>query len=281
MVYVKAVLPLSTHVVRSIQEFFEYYSGLTLEEWKENLDDILDEVQGYKQCCTEIVSMHEQIMTPLKVRQDEAKVLVSELKNLTAEFERRQKELEESASTKRAWAIGLAFIPGVNAIATPLLGMSAESDMAEAVAKQQECRINEATIVVVSKTMIPAISAFIDGLNAAAGFFSVVENEIATFQSKGEAAKLNAKKLHYTMMKKKAQEVETSCRAFYAMLPGVRTDLASIPEKADDQNYVDKWLVKKKEEISKKYGGGITGGLRKMITYFSTNDAEQLMIKGN
>ncbi|XP_071834872.1 uncharacterized protein [Apostichopus japonicus] len=265
IVYVNGVLPLCTQVVRSIQEFFEYYEGLEHDEWKECLPDILDEVNGYQQCCTEVVKMHEDMMVPLKKRQDKAKILISELKDLNQELSRKVQELEEEAADSNWWASILSVVPVVNAIATPLLRISANSDLGKAVAEAKQVEINEAAIFVVSHALIPALSAFIDGLNAVAGFFSVMKEELTTFKSKGEKATQDAKRLHYIMMRKKAVEIIGSCKEFYAMIPGVRTDLRCIPEKPDDQNYVDKWLIKQQERIKKEYSQTITGQLKKML----------------
>ncbi|PIK60127.1 hypothetical protein BSL78_02941 [Apostichopus japonicus] len=265
MVYVKGVLPLCTQVVRCIQEFFEYYEGLELDEWKECLPDILEEVTGYQQCCTEIVRMHEEMMVPLKQREDEAKKLISELKDLNKTLMEKKAKLEAEAANSKAWAFGLAFVPFVGAIASPLLNMSAESDLANAVAEGQQLNINEAAIMIVGDALIPALSAFLGGLNAVAGFFNIMKEELTTFHSKGEKAVEDTKRLHYIMMKRKAVEIKGSCKEFYAMIPGVRTDLQCIPEKPDDQNYVDKWRSKQQEEIKKKYPKRLTGMLKKML----------------
>ncbi|XP_071834871.1 uncharacterized protein [Apostichopus japonicus] len=280
IVYVKGILPLCTKVVRCIQEFFEYYEGLKLEEWKESLPDILEEVTGYQQCCTEIVRMHEEMMVPLKKRQDEATVLISELTDLNKVLIRKKAKLEEGAASAKSWAIGLLFIPVVGTIAGSLLNMRAEGDLTKAVAEGQQVTINEAAILVVGSSLIPALSAFIDGLNAVAGFFNIMKEELTTFHSKGEKAIEDTKRLHYKMMKKKAVEIKGSCKEFYAMIPGVRTDLQCIPEKPDDLNYVDKWLIKQQEEIKKKYHNTLTGMLKKLLKHCeSAEGAQQFAIE--
>ncbi|XP_033126812.1 uncharacterized protein LOC117124625 [Anneissia japonica] len=280
LVYVKYVLPASTELVRNLKEFFEYYENLSLEDWREYLPRILEEVRGYKQCCVEIINLHEKIMIPLKKREDEAKVLIEELKNLTEVLKRKKAELEKSASTKKSWATWLAFVPGVDAIAVPLLKMRADSDLAESVAKEAQCSINESSIVVVSKTMIPALAAFIEGLEGIAGFFQVVEQEITTFQNKGEKALEKPIEMHYKMMESKAKEIKQRCTEFFAMIPGVRTDFLCIPETGRDKNYVEIWLKKQQEEIEKRYAKSFTGQLRKLLTNLSTDEGEKLMTKG-
>jgi len=252
VVYLKGVLPLSTTFVASISEYFEYYEGLEFNEWCEMLSDILQETIAYRQLAEALVKIHEHILVPLKKRQDEANVVLREFKELQQEFEKKKEEFEERAATKRGWAIGLAFVPGVNVIATPLLFYSAESDAVEAVAKGAESRIQEAASLTVGKTLIPALESFVGGLDKAAGFFSIVENELKKFEGKAHKSQETPKRLHYTMMKKEAKEMKAICRDFYAMLPAVRTDFEAIPTEGTDQNYVDRWLEKQKKVIKEK-----------------------------
>lgn len=252
MVYLKGVLPLSTNFVASMSEYFEYYDGLEFEEWSEMLSDILQETVGYRQMAEALVKMHEDILKPLKKRQDEANIVLREFKDLQMEYEKKKKEFEDRATTKRGWAVGLAFVPFVNVVATPLLAASADADTVEAVAKGAESKIQEAASLVVSKTLIPALNSFIDGLHKAAGFFSIVENELMKFEGKAHKGLESPKKLHYTMMKKEAKEMKSICQAFFAVLPAVRTDFEAIPTEGTDQNYVDRWLEEQKKVIKEK-----------------------------
>ena len=253
VVYLKGVLPLSTKFVASISEFFEYYEGLEFEEWSEMLSDILQETTAYRELAEALVKVHEDILVPLKKRQDEANIILREFKDLQQEFEKKKKELEESAQTKRQWAIALAGVPYVNAIALPLLAVSAHSDMAEAIAKGAESNIQASASLAVSETLIPALNSFIDGLHKAAGFFSIVETELKKFEGKAHKGLEDpTKKLHYITMKKKAKEMKSICQAFFAMLPAVRTDFEAIPTEGTDQNYVDRWLEEQKKIIKEK-----------------------------
>ena len=209
MVYLRGILPLSTKFVASISEYFEYYEALDYEEWSENLKDILEEVVGYRQLCEALVKMHEEVMVPLKQRQDQAKLVMKEFQELTKEFEKKQAELESKASTKQDWALGLAFVPFVNVIASPILLSSADEDLADAVAKGAEARVQEAASFTVSHTLIPALQCFIEGLSAAAGFFSVMEQELTKLEGKAGKSLENPKKLHYKIMKKGNQRHES------------------------------------------------------------------------
>ena len=252
MVYLKGILPLSTNFVQAISEYFEYYEGLEFEEWCEMLSDILQETIGFRQMAEALVKMHENLLVPLKKRQDEANVVLREFKDLQQEFERKKEELERRATTKRSFAIGLAFIPYVSVIATPLLTALADSDTVEAIAKGAESKIQEAAALTVGQTLIPALESFISGLTKAAGFFSIVENELKKFEGKAHKSLENPKTLHYKMMKKEAKEMNAMCQSFFAMLPAVRTDFEAIPTEGTDQNYVDRWLEEQKKVIKEK-----------------------------
>lgn len=256
MVYLKGVLPLSTKFVASISEYFEYYEALTFDEWRDMLSGILQETVGYRELCEMLVKMHEDILVPLKKRKDEAALIVSELKGLKEEFEEKKKELEEKAKTKRSWAIGLAFIPFVGAIASAALAAAADSDLADAVAKGTEAKIQEAAAIAVTETLIPALENFIDGIRKAAGFFSVMEHELRKFEGKAEKGQKDPKRLYYKVMNKEARDMKSTCQIFYAVLPDVRTDFLAIPSEGTDQNYVDKWLQKQKMTIKDKCKAG-------------------------
>ena len=254
MVYLKGLLPVCTKFVANLSEFFEYYVTLSFDDWCEMLPDILEETTGYKQLAETVVKMHEDILVPLKKREDEAKVCVSEFKGLQEEFEKKKKEFESAAETKRGWAIGLAFIPVVGAIAFPILAVQVESDMAEAIATKEEAEIHGKAAITVSEVLIPALKNFINGLHASAGFFSVMEQELGKFEDKAKKGIDDKKKLHYKMMSAEAKKMDKLCQSFYAVLPAVRTDFEAIPSEGTDKSYVDKWLAKQKETIRSEVG---------------------------
>ena len=251
-VYLQCILPVSTKFVSNLQEYFDYYDTLSFDEWVESLQDIIEETKTYKELAQTVVKMHEDIIVPLKKREDEANIIVKEFTNLKEEFERKVKKLEDEANSQKGWAFALAFIPGVNLIATPILNACAEASLSEAVANQEESKIHEAAALVVAECLIPALRSFISGLEKAAGFFQVMEIQLQSFQGKAEKGVNSPKMLYYRMMKGQANEMKALCQTFYAVLPQIRTDFEAIPNEGTDQNYVDKWLQKKKAEIEKR-----------------------------
>eukprot|EP00794_Sanderia_malayensis_P017325 gene17325-19058_t len=270
--YLTCVLPIVTRRVAGIGDYFEYYEALTKDEWWESIEDIIEETKAHKEACKVLVKIHEDMLTTLKKRKDEASVLVIEMKDLTAEYEKKVQDLKGSANAKTGWAIGLAFIPIVNLIATPILLCEAQKDLAEATAAQKETEIQYAVSRVVADVLVPALGNFIDGLQQIAGFFEVIHQELRSFQQKGERAAEGErpKLLHYKTMKLKAKEIRGGCRGFYAVLPSVRTDLLAIPNEGTDQNYVDRWLEKQKKTITENCS--VKSLAAKMIKAITSSD---------
>ena len=251
-VYLQCILPVSTQFVSNLKEYFDYYDTLSFDEWVECLPDIIEDSKTYKELAQTVMKMHEDIIVPLKKRQDEAKIIMKEFKDLREEFEKKKNELEDKASSQKGWAFGLSFVPYVNLIATPILNALGDANLSEAIANQEESKIHEAAALVVAECLIPALSSFIKGLEKAAGFFQVMEIELQSFQGKAEKGVNSPKMLYYRMMKGQAKEMKSLCQTFYAVLPQIRTDFEAIPNEGTDQNYVDKWLEKKKAEIAKR-----------------------------
>ena len=184
----------------------------------------------------------------------EALVLATKFKDLKEEFEKKKTQLEQGTENKRMWAFG----PFEGA----LLGASAVSDMANAVAKRQET-----ASMAVSETLIIALENFIIGISKAAGFFSVMEQELMKFESKASKAVHDPKKLYYKVMEKNTKDMKSTCQIFYAVLRDVRTDFLAIPNEGTHQNYVDKWPEKQEKTIREKCSvPGLAGKILKGIT---------------
>ena len=249
IVYLKGILPLSSRFVACISEYFEYYEALDYNEWCGMLSEIRQETVSYKEQCNTILKMHEDMLVPLKKREDDARILITEFKDLSKEYEKKKEELVASAMSKRIWAVSLVEIPTIGAIAFPLLFAASNSDLAQAVAKEKQGQINQAASKAVSEALIPALGSFIDGLKKAAGFFSAMEQELMSFEVKAEKALNDRKKVHFTLMKSRANGMKSVCQTFCSVIPDVKTDFLAIPTSGTDQNYVDEWLKKQKKTI--------------------------------
>jgi len=244
--YLRGVMPINETCLMKLQEYFSYYECLKFDEWQECIPDILEEVAAYREACNALVKIHDTFCVTLKKRQDTAKELCAQFENLQAEYDKEIEALRAKAKSKHNWALGLAFVPMVGAIATPILLSSGNSDLSQAVAKRGQQQIMFSASKSVSDVLMPALAQFIKGLEIIAGFFNIVHNELRSFDDRME----QKKKLHYMMLRGKAREIKAGCRAFHGVLPAVKTDFQAIPTDGTDENYVDLWLKKQNKIIT-------------------------------
>lgn len=264
LVYIEGVLPVSKELVKSIDSFFEYYNDLTFDQWLKELNDILDDVAGYIQCCTTVLQMHEGIMASLKMREDDAKVMLAELDQVTAEYLRVKKELYLIIPVQFVGALCLCLLdPRSFAEAAPSIMSSCAQTIANAAAKRSQALINSSAALVIGETIVPSIGNFLTSLRNTAGFFGVIEKELSSFKKRGQRAHLQN---HYDRMKSKATEISSLCNKFCFMIPDVKSDLMALPKTPDDENYIDKWLEKTKREIKEEYNNVIPTAVENMIS---------------
>ena len=252
MVYLKCILPVTTKFVMVLKDYFATYEALSYEEWCEMLPDILEETTSHKELAQTVLTMHEDLIAPLKKREDEAKIIMLEFTDLQAEYEKDRQRLESKAKLQIGWAAALEYIPVVSLIAVPLLNMAAEGFKVKAIAKQAESDVQGAAALVVAETLMPALSNFIAGLTRAAGFFQIMEMEMKSFVETTSKSADSPKQLHYKRVKNEAKDLKSLCQVFYAVLPDVRTNFEAIPVEGTDQNFVDKWLEEQLAAIAKK-----------------------------
>ena len=133
-------------------------------------------------------------------------------------------------------------------------------------AKGRQAKIQEAASVAVSEALIPALENFNNGIKKAAGFFSLMEQELINFENTASNDDDDPKKLYYMVMKKEARDMKSICQSFYAVLPDVRTDFRAIPTQGTDQNYVDQWLEKQEKTIRERCSvPGLAGKILKAM----------------
>ena len=239
LVCLKDILPISTSFVSSVSDYFEYYDTMGYEQWCKLIPCILQKTIGYRQLSEKIRQVYEYSLIPLKQRQDQASIVQAEMSELKERYERKKTELNDTADTKKGWAIGLAFVPIVNIFATPALAVAAGEDYALANKNAAQAANMEAAAIKVGQTLIPALHALVSGIAKAAGFFSVMEQEMIKFQGKAEKGIESQKRLHYKVMKQEAQEMKYLCRAFNAALPQVKNDFAALKGNPDP---LEKWM---------------------------------------
>ena len=267
MVYIKGILPLTTEFISSISSYFEFFEALTFDEWCENISMIRKQVSEYKKLSNTLLKMHKELLAPLKKRRDQASLLLNEMTHLVGNFEEKRARLERRAGIKRTWAIILLFFPFIGTIANIILNAEIDKDLAEAIAAGKQAEVEGAAAWAVEGTLIPAFKAFIGGISKAAGFFSVMEHELITFENNAKESEDDPRFFFFTVMKVEAKDMKSICRVFYQALPDIETDFQALPIEGTDLNYVDGWLEKQKKIIKEECKGKLSQKLLEVIAY--------------
>ena len=255
--YVKEVLPVVKQCVSNIKSLFEYYQDLSMDEWSENIDHIIEETNAHRNACNSLITVHEEITDSLKKRQTDAVQLINELTDLSVKYERQAKQPEESSMIVYYLLLilhALSYL--IRTIMNIFPRNSVHTNLVEDIAAEKEAEIQAEAAKIVRDGSIPALSKFVDGIKDIARFFVVVCREMTGFHNKENTSRdaQELKHLHYNTMRDKAGQVMGACNRFIAELPSIRSDLDAIPTEGTDQNFVDRWKENQKAVVMDRKG---------------------------
>jgi len=157
---------------------------------------------------------------------------------------KKKKELLKSADVKLNWAIGLALLPGVNAIACPILYEKGNMDIKNAIAESEEGLLTVAAAETIKGPLITSLTNLVSTFEYISEFYITLTDELKSiYESIKESINdgNNLEEVHYERMKKKGPIIKMACRTYLSKMPDVVTNLEVIPDDYDE-NYVQKWL---------------------------------------
>jgi hypothetical protein len=247
--FIKVILPLTTNFVSFIKNYFELYKALSFDDWCKNFQTFLEKAKLQKEFAQTLVMMYEDMTARIKRRQDKATVMKKGYRIKKDQYDAIAEESKASAKTKKYWKIGLAFVPGVNLIACPLLYKSQSKDMKRASEHEGKSKDQQVAADVVEEHLIPSLSSFIEGLKGAAGFFQIREEELKSLH--GKKGMESFQREHYKLIRSNFDKMHRSFVRFYDVLPDIRTDVRALEDGDTQQNHIDEWLEKMLAEIKK------------------------------
>ena len=258
VVYVKCVLPVVKQCVSDIKSYFEYYQDLSMDEWWESIDYIVEETKAHKEACDALIAIHDDVIDKLKIREDDTKVIIQEMPRSLAENERISEQPEELSFLD--YCISLICYPVNQCIAffsycyNVIFGTYEPVDLVKDVGRRKETEIQIVAAEIVKNKVIPALGKSMDGLKGISCFFRVIHRELVTLQTKGSNGKdtEELKCVHYNTMRGKAGQMIGGCNGFFAILPSIRSDFEAIPTEGTDRNYVDRWMENQQQIIRNK-----------------------------
>ena len=245
LVYLKGILPISEAVIHEIGNLFEYFNNLSVPQLVEQFQGMVEEFKSCRELCDMAKTLHEDLMVALKKREDDAKKVTTELRDLQEQYEKKQSDFEKAAALKRKIAIGFAFVPGVNLIVTPALLAAANSDKKDAAVHGLQAKSKDNAATAISETLQPALLAFIEALGCIAGFFSEMESEIENCEGKSRRCLIEGVlDSLYKLLKKKSSNINEKCKQFIRVIPSVKADFQFIcPDDETDNTEVDHQYV--------------------------------------
>jgi hypothetical protein len=244
-VYKDKVLPLATYSLQRVKDFMLYFNDLSFEDCLDIVDDIAREARDNQAWMVLNRDAHMAMSVEFKGLEDRIAVVLEKCK-LEAELqEKKSKELAKQANNERNWAFGLAFIPIVGAIASPLLNASADHDRIESIAAAKEAELAVAGAIVIRDSLAGALSEYCIAMDRCAGEFDALASECETFV--GQAGNLadTKKKAFYKLMNKRADVILHAVSTFRMVCVSAETDLQCLP-RCPEPNYVRQWLASKR-----------------------------------
>jgi hypothetical protein len=231
VIYSDKVLPVANMVVTNMSAYFDNYLALSYEDWEEDLDEIIQEVEGYENACIFLTQMHEALMTSLKKQQDMANVSIVEMKNLSDQLKKNYIALNKKAAEQHkeaeTWSFwgDLLAVPtlGISKLVTDSAATSAQNEsvktMAEAVAASTNAEINTLAAIKTQEVLIPAVKDFLEGLSVCQRFFAETKAGLTKMSTKANEASAKKEaglkmKRHFKLMKANAADINSVCMEF-------------------------------------------------------------------
>jgi len=260
VVYSNKILPVTEEVVRAIGFHADYFEDLDFEEWSENLQEIIEDLEESEDRCAMLHYMHMTILENLSTTSDDANEALISMEDLKTKYEEKAEQLvaearilQQSADGTRA--IGKLFSGFTFGISILICDYIAENVDVSSKAKTTDSIAMDANAMVMAEasfltkeTLIPAVQDFINAVEAIRQFLVKTKETLKKMHKAGDKG---LKKIHYNTMKKKSKGLSDNCMKFLMLTDVIRHSLKSIPSEPGDKNFVDKWLEQEKAKIQK------------------------------
>jgi len=262
-IYCRQILPVAQQVIQNMSDYFDNYDVLTYDEWKEDLTSIHEEVIEYKYHCDILIQLHEKLMAGLKARLAKAKVSFKDMEELNEKYKKQMEELQSDArrlhnegrNSRTHGMIWGIFTLGIGNVIGDAIAdnkeYQARQKTIDATAKEAQMKIIAGASELCCNVLIPALGAFIEGLEAVSSFFATTEQNLGKIAD-NTVGERNSRR-YFKKTQKVGKEINQGCRAFAGVLPAIRSDLAAIPENSSDANYVDNWRRDTMKEVRERY----------------------------
>lgn len=236
------VLPVAKASCEFVKNSMDYFAELDKDEVMDIIDSVMEDATNNEKLMTINKDAHKHMASKFMAKQDMIDKVLSACQLEKKKFEEKAASLRASAETKSTWCLILAFVPVVGAIASPILDSQAASDIAAAIAKEEEAQLAVNASYVMRQCLAPAINEYTRAMERAVGAFTAIVLEIKGFQTNLSKLKETEQMTFFKMCKKKAAKVASACGKYLTFAELAEADLACLPD-PKDLNYVQQWLA--------------------------------------
>jgi len=237
-----AVFPVAKESVEHAKDYMDYFIVLD----KHHVLTIAEELIGGAHECHKLISicadMHTAMNSHFKRHQDRMDKILSKFELQKRHLDEKIENLRKRARTKENWALGLAFIPGVSLIATPILAKQADAYYKEAQAAQEEKQLIVNATHVLRAVLATALSNYVEAMNIYASTFQLIAGEIKGFMKNLHNYRETEKDAFFLMCSVKGKAVKQACEIYISKVTDAEANLMSLPE-TSEKNYVQEWLA--------------------------------------
>jgi len=246
-VYKDKVLPLAKLSLQNVKDFMLYFKDLSFEDCLDIADDIVKESRDNQALMVLNRDTHKAMSVEFKQMEDRIAAVLGKCRLEAEEQQKKSEEMQAAADAKHKWAVGLAFIPLVGAIATPLLENSASGNRVQAVAAAEEAKLAVSASVVIRDTLATALTEYCFAMDRCAGEFEKLASDCESFAGQAEKLSDSKKQAFYKLMNKRADNILDAVATFQMVCVSAETDLECLPS-CPEPNYVRQWLASKRAD---------------------------------
>jgi len=266
-VYITKVLPVVKSLMGQIRDYFNSYKILSYDEWTQCIKDLQNEASGYGKVAQVTVKINQRLEAGLATKEKTAQAILAQMKDLVATYEKEEKKLEAEGKLKDKWALALSFLPGISAIASPILRASGDSDLIDERVDCLEAKVDGAGALLVANTIIPAMQIFIKTLVETSNYFQTILADLKKYSTGTD----KTRKFYYALMQNNTPKIMAPISKFFYTLTDLVTDLNVIPKEGADADWINKWGETEKKMIWSSVPKDIAQQLVKQIEEFVPN----------
>ncbi|CAG8855732.1 28639_t:CDS:1, partial [Gigaspora margarita] len=193
------------------------------ETFSNNIKELGDDSNKNTKKSYYVYKLHESFLELVKQNENKVTTILEKFAKEIEYLKQEQHDLCIRGKIKKDWAIGLAFIPVVNIIACPILGVQANSDFYATLEKMNNILFVVKAADIVKNTLNVAIVNFITAITKITSFFALLTHELKTIAERHVNEEI--KTYHFEIIKSKSSEIVDSCRYFVSKIPDCKTDL--------------------------------------------------------